>query len=91
MSYFKAALTEIDNINVAIIWLDSKYLNNQEEIQKQTKFFKELIGAENVVIMILDENEKPVYYGKKEIVYMLKLNVWKKFPWKSYELGKTTS
>jgi len=87
MAFFKAALTTVDNIQVAIIWLESKYLNNLAEIDKQSKFFKELIGCENTIIMILDENEKPVYYGKQEVVQILKLNVWKKFPWQSYELG----
>jgi len=91
MAFFKAALTQIDNIDVAIIWLDSKYLGNQPEIEKQTKFFKELIGTENVIIMILDKNEKPVYYGNEKIITILKLNVWKKFPWKSYELGASKS
>ena len=86
-SFFKAALTEINNMHVAIIWLDNYYMNKEEEIKKQVAFFKTLLDCPNIVVMILDENEKPVYFGKREIIELLKQHVWKKFPWQSYELN----
>jgi hypothetical protein len=88
-NFFKAALTELAGNQVAIIWLDISYLNKTEEIKKQIKFFKELLDCPNVCVMILDESEKPIYYGKPEIVEKLKLNVWKKFPWQSYSLSQS--
>jgi hypothetical protein len=91
MAFFKAAMTEIENHQMAIIWLDTKYLNNEVEIKKHLKFFKELIDCPNIVIMILDQNEKPSYYGKKEIVEVLQKYVWKKFPWQSFQLDKVVT
>ena len=89
MSFFKAALTQVNKLDVAIIWIDSKYMDDEDEIKKQTKFFKELLDCPNVVIMIQDAEEKPVYFGYPSIVNVLKNTSWKKFPWKSYELDKT--
>ena len=91
MAFFKAALTQVNKLDVAIIWLDTKYLDDDDEIKKEAKFFKELLDCPNVVIMILDEEEKPVYYGYPSIVDILKRTSWKKYPWKSYELGKTVT
>ena len=88
MPFFKAALTQVNKLDVAIIWIDSKHMDNEEEIKKQTKFFRELLDCPNVVIMIQDEEEKPVYYGYPSIVNILKKNSWKKLPWKTYELNK---
>ena len=85
---FKAALTKIEKIELAIVWLDKKYLNQPEELKKHIVFYKDLFKLENVALMMIDENDDPLYYGKKEIVDLLKQKSWKKYPWQEFSLDK---
>jgi hypothetical protein len=88
MSFFKAAMIELDHQQISIIWVDEKFLGKDDEIQKQLSFFKGLIDCPNIAIMILDDNEKPNYYGEKHVIQILKFHDWKRFPWASYKLDK---
>ena len=88
MTIFNAAITELEGKQVAIIWLDKKFLHNKEEIDKHMKFYKDLIKSPFTIIMILDENEKPHYYGDLSIIEILTRTVWKKLPWQQYEIDK---
>ena len=86
MRYFKAALTQLGKHNVAIIWLEKEMMNDEEEMKQHVLFYKKLLNCPNVALMMLEDNEHPVYFGSKEIVDLLKLNHWKQFPWMSYSL-----
>jgi len=89
MAYFKAALMVLEKIDVAVVWLDKKYMNQEEELKKHFQFYKNLLDIPNIALMMLDDKENPVYFGKKEVVEVLKKNHWKKYPWQSFELGQS--
>ena len=86
MKYFKAALLQIDYQNYSIIWMNSSYLEKEDELKKHLTFFKQLLNCANTTIMILDSNEQPLYYGKKEVVEVLRKKNWKQFPWGMYSI-----
>lgn len=88
MTRFKGALISVLNKNVSIVWMDSKYYNNEDYIKNAYTFYKKLFGDAEVIIMILDEKEHPFYYGKKEIIAELRKQVWKHFPWQEFSLDK---
>ena len=85
---FKAALTKIDKYELAIVWLDKKFIDQPEELKKYITFYKDLFKLENVALMMLDEIEEPHYFGKKDIVEILKSSLWKQFPWQEFSLEK---
>ena len=85
---FKAALTKLENYEIAIVWLDIRHKNQPEELKKYITFYKDLFKLENVAIMMLDEIEEPHYFGKKDVVEILKTKLWKQFPWQEFSLDK---
>lgn len=89
MEKFQAALMSDGKYNIAIIAIDKRTVDNEEMMKKMIVFFKKNIFHEcEIVLMYLNPEKKPVYYGTKEIVQGLYKSLWKKFPWKEYELGK---
>ena len=90
MANFKAALVCLEKNDIAVIWMDKKYMGQVEELKKHVQFYKDLINIQNVAIMMKEDNQDPVYFGKKEIVELLKKNFWKQFPWQQFELGSSS-
>jgi hypothetical protein len=88
MALFKVASMEMDYQQVVIIWLEEKYLGKDDEIKKHLEFFKDIIDCPNILVMILDKDEKPTYYGNKNVANLLKFQDWKRFPWQQFELNK---
>jgi len=88
MEKFRASLTKLEKNDIAIIWIDTKYMHHQDELKKHLIFYKELLNLDDVALMMLSGNEEPHYYGKKELVELLKKYNWKRFRWQEYEIDK---
>jgi hypothetical protein len=89
MEKFQAALISDGKLQIAIIAIDKKTVDNQDLMHKMIQFFKTNIFKEaEIALMYLNTDKKPMYYGKKEIVQFLYKQLWKQLPWKEYELGK---
>jgi hypothetical protein len=88
MTTFKAALVCLEKNDIAIIWMDKKYIGQVEELKKYVNFYKDLLDIKNVAIMMKEDDKDPIYIGKKEIVELLKKNFWKQYPWQQFQLGK---
>ncbi|MCL1826969.1 MAG: hypothetical protein FWG20_02910 [Candidatus Cloacimonetes bacterium] len=88
MAKFSAAMTEIEGKEMAIIWVDRKHLSNPEELKKYLIFYQDLLKMNDVALMMLDPKDEPIYYGKKEIVEILKQHNWKGHEWKEYSIEK---
>ena len=71
--------------NVIAVKLSKQYIGKDAEIQKSIEFFRNLFGLDEILIVILDENEKPFYYGNKEITDDFDNHTYKKFPWTEFE------
>ena len=88
MEVFKAALVCLEKNEIAIVWMDKKFIGQIEELKKYVQFYKDLLNINNVAIMMKEDNQDPVYFGKKEIVELLKKNFWKQFPWQQFSYEK---
>ncbi|MCK9328390.1 MAG: hypothetical protein PHY08_03780 [Candidatus Cloacimonetes bacterium] len=86
MTIFKAALLKVLNRDTAVVWIDSKHHGDEEYIRNTHLFYKKLFDKAEVVIMVLDEKQHPVYFGKREIIAELKKIVWKKLNWQEFSL-----
>ena len=89
MTTFKASLTKLENKDVAIVLVDKKNIDKPDELKKYLHFYQELFKIENVALMMLDYKDDPTYYGKKELVELVKKVFWKQYHWKEYSLEKT--
>ena len=86
MAVFKAALVCLEKNDIGIIWMDKKYIGQIEELKKHVTFYKDILNIPNVAIMMKPDDDEPVYFGKKEIVEILKKNFWKQFPWQQFAI-----
>jgi len=89
MQIFKAALINIGNNDTAVVWIDSKHLDDEIYVKKTYDFYKKLFHNAEVVVMILNEDKHPKYYGKKEIIFELKKVFWKKLNWQEFSLEES--
>jgi len=78
----------LENVNIAVIWIDKKHMNDEDTLRKYLTFYKDLLKIDNVAVMMVNEMEQPVFFGSKENVELLKKGSWKKYPWKLYKLDK---
>jgi hypothetical protein len=88
---FKAAFVAILNYKFAVVWLDKRHIGQEEELKKYLKFYQDLFGDTPTALMMIDDKEEPVYYGKLEVVELLKKHFWKQFHWQEFELEKTVT
>jgi hypothetical protein len=86
---FKAAMVAILNYKFAVVWLDKKFIGQEEELKKYLKFYQDLFQDTPTALMMIDQAEEAVYYGKKEVVELLKRHHWKQFHWQEFSLEKT--
>ena len=86
MSVFKAALVCLEKHDIGIIWMDKKYIGQVEELKKHATFYKDVLNIPNVAIMMKPDEGDPVYFGKKEIIEILKKNHWMKYPWQQFSV-----
>ena len=86
MKRYKVAAMQIDNENVAVIWIDIKYKTKDNDIKKYIEFFKKILDVNEIVIFMIDMLEQTMFYGRPDIVEKLKKNSWRKFPWQEYAL-----
>ena len=85
MKKYRIAPMNIDKINVVVVWLSRQYIGRDNDIENFTQFFSKLFGIDNIILMMVDENERPFYYGNKEITDQFDRNSYKRFPWQEYE------
>jgi len=86
MRSYRIAPMKIDQTNLVVVWLSRQYIGKDNEIQNFKEFFCKLFSIDEIIIMMVDENERPYYYGKKEIVEQFDRNTYKRFPWQNFEV-----
>ena len=86
MSNFTAAMMMMDNVELVVIKVDKKFMDDDETLGKYIKYYQDLLKKPNVAIMMVDDDQNAIYYAKKELVEVLKRGDWKDFPWKQYSL-----
>lgn len=84
----KGALIKVSEVTFAIIEVEENIISDDNRalnfIKKNSIFFPRV----PIVLMALDEDKKPTYYGKKEITHLL-VNIHpNQIPWKRYVISK---
>ncbi|MCL2063023.1 MAG: hypothetical protein FWG98_01440 [Candidatus Cloacimonetes bacterium] len=86
MRHYRIAPMNIDQIKLIVVWLSRQYIGKENEIKNFNEFFCKLFSIDEIVIMMVDEQERPYYYGKKEIVDQFDRNSFRRFPWQDFEV-----
>ena len=86
MKTYRIAPMRIGPTNVVAVWLSRQYIGKDEDIQNFQKFFRKMFSIDEIIIMMVDEQEKPYYYGNKEIIEDFDRNSFRRFPWQEYEV-----
>ena len=88
MKQYKVAPTQVGKMNVVVVWIDIKYKNDEKEIQNYMKYFKNVFGIEEIVLMVVDDLDVATYFGKKEIIEALKITSWKRLQFQEVTVEK---
>lgn len=84
----KGALIKISDITFAIIEVEETTILDDLKATDYVKKHSFIFPRIPIVLMTLTENEKPIYYGKKELIHLLANIHPKQIPWKKYMVKK---
>ena len=86
MRTYRIAPMKIGKYNVVVVWLSRNYIGKEEEIEKSQRYFRNMLGVEEIVILMVNEAERPFYHGRAEITDQFDNNSYRRFPWQEYTI-----
>jgi len=90
MRTYRIAPMKIGKYNLVVVWLSRQYIGKDEEIEKSKRYFRNMLGVEEIVLMMVNEVERPFYYGRQEIIEQFDNNSFRRFPWQEFTIEDTT-
>jgi hypothetical protein len=94
-SQFEAAIIEEQGTKFAVVAVQSSIFNNASDVTMIIKALLPTFKGIPVVLMTIDDEEKPAYFGRPDLVILLENVNIKEAPWSQMEaeidLGKSVS
>jgi len=83
----QAAAISLQGVNFAVVMVDIDFIKTSGEADMAIESLSPTFGGVPVILMAVNQQGSPTYYGDQQIVQLLKDVEVDKMPWKEYSVG----
>ena len=87
MRTFKVAFVQVEAIEVTLITVDKQYIGQDEQLTKYFYAFKKYTERDHIVLFMVDELQRPAYFGMREDVELIREMNWREMPWEDFTIN----